>query len=241
MFCREDDKEDFDNYDYVHLTWRRMSPSDARLNFPRCQHGTAEFKGRLWIAGGITRGEHVVKEGGPSLHYFETEGSTSVEYYDPLQDKWVFGPSLGAKRRGCDLLVVDGQLVCVGGDSSFGGLSGHLSMERLDEAKGEWVLMAYRGDQRRNEGSACSATLPGGAMAVFGGYGTESCRTIAVYESRHDRDEYERGINDRGWREEEVTLPVLCCAFQKCCQIIPGDFYLKAEDARARPDAPLIG
>lgn len=67
-----------------------------------------------------------------------SDGQTSmvtVEIYDPGQDSWTFGPSLGVPRANMGVIAMDRQLFAVGGLSGRSFLE---SIEYLCDDGNEW-------------------------------------------------------------------------------------------------------
>lgn len=87
-------------YDSCLNRWTALS----KMNVARCDFACAEVNGMIYVAGGFG-------PGGDSL--------SSVEVYDPEQNKWTFIENLRRPRWGCFGCSFDGNMYVMGGRSSF--------------------------------------------------------------------------------------------------------------------------
>jgi N-acetylneuraminic acid mutarotase len=76
----------------------------AKMNVARCDFACAEVNGVIYVAGGF----------GPN-----GESLSSVEVYDPEQNKWTLIEGLRRPRWGCFGCSFEGKLYVMGGRSSF--------------------------------------------------------------------------------------------------------------------------
>ncbi|KAF0933890.1 hypothetical protein E2562_020023, partial [Oryza meyeriana var. granulata] len=87
-------------YDSCLNRWVELS----KMNVARCDFACAEVNGMIYVAGGF----------GPN-----GDSLSSVEVYDPEQNKWTLIESLRRPRWGCFACSFEGKLYVMGGRSSF--------------------------------------------------------------------------------------------------------------------------
>jgi N-acetylneuraminic acid mutarotase len=81
----------------------------SRMPFRRCYSGIAELEGKLWIVGGAANLSAPDDPDGPR------EPLADVRIYDPRQDRWSQGPSLGQPRLEPVVVSMNGRIWVIGG------------------------------------------------------------------------------------------------------------------------------
>lgn len=102
------------------LRWSTLEPLPAP---PLEGAGVTSFQSRLWVAGGVS-----AEEGRPLLD--------AVHIFDPSSGSWSEGPKLPRPVAFAPLVLANGHLYLLGGQSSSGAIANVL---RLDSASGTWL------------------------------------------------------------------------------------------------------
>lgn len=118
----------------------------------RSHHGSAVYRGGLWVAGGLITGRLVA--------------SNTVEVIDLSTSQSYEASSMLRHRFSPKLLVVDGDLFAVGGDVEGSSLS-VCSIEKFDPLKGQWVFVTFFPQPRRRV--RCAVAAYQHRIFVFGG------------------------------------------------------------------------
>ncbi|CAD6191845.1 unnamed protein product [Caenorhabditis auriculariae] len=87
----------------------------------------------------------------------------SVEFYNPIVDKWAKGASLSKVRSDGATFTLNGKVYCVGG---FDGSSMHWDAEYFDAEANSWVQMSRHMRIRR---TGCAGTALTDNVAIVGG------------------------------------------------------------------------
>lgn len=116
----------------------------------RSHHGVAQYRGGIWVAGGLVTGQFTA--------------TNSVEVL--IGTNFVLGPPMLRKRLQPTLLVIDGELYAVGGDME-GTSQSVCSIERFDEVKETWMFVTFFPEPRRR--TKCSVSSCEQRIYVFGG------------------------------------------------------------------------
>jgi hypothetical protein len=118
--------------------------------YARSRHAAAAYRGKIWIVGGRLDNQACTR---------------SVEIFDPDTNECIPGPSMKRNRVFGNLMVVEDRLYAVGGDVDEAGDQVTRTIERYDEERGQWQLVASFTDERRGF-STCPV---GHKIFVFGG------------------------------------------------------------------------
>lgn len=144
--------------------WR----TQAVLDTPRDDFGTAVVGGRIWVVGGMT-GERAHK-------------LASVEVYDPRADSWSAGPALPAGRSSPGTTHVGEVVYAFGGTTQSGD---HVTVSdaatALDTRNGRWTRLPPMPTPRYE----LAAVAVGRRIYAIGGDGGDGpVRTVEVYDTR---------------------------------------------------------
>ena len=134
----------------------------AVMSTKRYGHDVAVLDGMLYVIGGQTKHDNCYNH------------LASVEKYDPARDTWTAVASMGTKRYGLGVAVLDGMLYAVGGfdehDNKFA------SVEKYNPATNTWLAVAAMGTKRFNLGVA----VLDGALYAVGGFDEHYNRLASV-------------------------------------------------------------
>jgi N-acetylneuraminic acid mutarotase len=106
--------------------WTSVAP----LNTARCNHGLVFLEGKLYAVGGT---------GHSISHAMISETLSTVECYDPLEDKWTFVAPMSQPRQYHGVAVLEGKIYAAGG--VYGACFGHNrlgTVECYDPHMNEW-------------------------------------------------------------------------------------------------------
>lgn len=145
--------------------WR----TQAVLDTPRDDFGTAVVGGRIWVVGGMT-GERAHK-------------LASVEVYDPQTDSWSAGPPMPNGRSSVGATRVGDVVYAIGGSAENGdGVSVSAAATALDTRTRRWTRLPPMPTPRYE----LAAVAVGRRIYAIGGDGVDDVpvRTVEVFDTR---------------------------------------------------------
>lgn len=92
------------SFDTETKTWKTIKP----MNISRCRGAVAVVNGCIYVAGGMMNHN--------SYHYTNTT-SNSMEFYEPVDDKWVQLAPMNQPRNSFALIKSNGILYAIGGNA----------------------------------------------------------------------------------------------------------------------------
>lgn len=157
-----EDLSSVERYDPGQDKWTTVAP----LNSKRCNFGMAVMNGYLYAVGGRCG----------SSRSSSIEQLSTVERYDPMQNKWINIIPMRCKRDYPGVAVLGNMLYVLGGSN----LS---SVERYDPLQDKWSPVTPMGSKRRYLGAAAI----GGYLYAIGGHnGVSRLKSVERYNPRQN-------------------------------------------------------